>query len=252
MTSIAILFVASNSFAKDIEYQGTEVSIYVTPGEPTQVTFPGDIQGGFKKNVSALHLDRKDSDLIVFANEGIDDRGEAIIVRLKDGRSYSVRIKVAEGGNKRDDVIQILDERKKYTDEEELKDYEERNYGYAPPTTVSGLMRDMILVAEFGKPSIAGYKVSERYKGETVLSDGTLVAKIDQIFLGSKFWGYVIETSNLLDQTQRLNPASFRIDGTRAISASRWELTGRPLNIEQQLAGKDKTKVYVITKARQN
>ena len=113
-------------------------------------------------------------------------------------------------------------------------------------------MRDMILVAEFGKPSIAGYKVSERYKGETVLRDGTLVAKIDQIFLGSKFWGYVIDTSNLLDQTQRLNPASFRIDGTRAISASRWELTGRPLNIEQQLAGKDKTKVYVITKARQN
>jgi hypothetical protein len=111
-------------------------------------------------------------------------------------------------------------------------------------------MREMALVAEFGKGQIPGYQVSEKFKGQTVVSDGALLAKIDRIFIGANLWGYVLDTTNLLDQSQKLNPATFRIDGTRAISASNWELSARPLNVEQQVAGKHNAKVYIVTRAR--
>ncbi|MFN9956695.1 MAG: hypothetical protein ACK55I_26640, partial [bacterium] len=122
-------------------------------------------------------------------------------------------------------------------EEEAMPAYQERRYDYAPPSKVSGLMREMALVAEFGKATIAGYQMSEKFKGQTVVSDGAILAKIDKIFVGPNLWGYVLDTTNLLDHSQKLNPATFRIDGTRAVSAARWELSARPLNVEQQISG---------------
>ncbi len=237
--------------AREIEYQDGEVTINVNPGEPTEIRFPGVIKGGYKKELSALSLDRKDTDLIVFATEGLTENGEAIIVRLDDGRSYSLRVRLADQMHPRDDVVKIEDGRHTQADEEEeLALYKEGKFEYAPSSTVGGFMREMMLVAEFGKASIPGYRVSDRYKGETVLQDGAIQATIDRIFIGPNMWGYVLDARNLLDQTQQLNPASFRLDGTRAISADRWELAPRPLTIEQQVAGKDSAKVYIITKAK--
>jgi hypothetical protein len=54
----------------------------------------------------------------------------------------------------------------------------------------------------------------------------------------------------MLDTTQIINPASFRLDGTRAISARNWELAPRPMNAEQELAGKERTKIYIVTRAK--
>lgn len=247
---IGAALLPATALARDIDYQGSEVSVNVTPGEPTQIKFPDAIQGGFKKNLSSLHLDRKDNDLIVFASEGLNTSGEAIIVRLKDGRTYSLRLRLADPLNPRDDVVKIEDKNATFSEEEESPKYKDRNFGYAPPTTVSGLMREMMLFAEFGKAKIPGYRVSERYRGETVLNDGTMKATVDVIFIGSNLWGYVIDAENLLDQSVQLNPASFRLDGTRAVSATNWELSPRPIHIEHQIAGKDKTKIYVITKAK--
>jgi len=76
------------------------------------------------------------------------------------------------------------------------------------------------------------------------------LATIDSIYIGPNLWGYVIDAKNLLNTTQRVNPASFRIDGARAISASNWELSPKPFNVEQQIAGKDQTKIYIVTRAR--
>ncbi|MFM1847719.1 MAG: hypothetical protein RL417_1193, partial [Pseudomonadota bacterium] len=189
--------------------------------------------------------------LVIFASEGVPDSGEAIIVRLQDGRSYSVRVSKAVGDNKRDDVVRIEDGRgAMIADASEEPAYREKKFDYAPPTQVSGLMREMVLAAEFGKKSISGYRMSEQYKGEMVLNDGTIEAKIDKIFIGPNLWGYVIDTTNLLDQSQRLNAASFRLDGTRAVSAQHWELAARPMNIEQQISGKHTGKVYVVTRAK--
>lgn len=239
------------AYARDVEYKSGEVSVYVAPSEPTQIQFPGTISGGFKRKLSALSLDRKDSDLIIFASEGISEAGEAIIVRLSDGRSYSVRVKRATAANPRDATVRLEDDRSSIlSEEEEDPAYKERKFEYAPPNQVAGLMREMVLAAEFGKLNITGYRVSDRFKGESVLNDGTMNATIDRIFIGPTLWGYVIDASNMLDESQKINPASFRLDGTRAVSASHWELAPRPLNVEQQIAGKDRAKIYIVTRAK--
>lgn len=243
--------ICGDAFARDVDYNSQEVTIRVNPGEPTQIVFPGRISGGFKRKNSSIALDRKDTDLVVFAQESIPDQGEAIIVRLEDGRSFSLRIARASADFSRDDVVKISDARDATlpTDEEEPP-YREKRFEYAPPSQVSGLVREMMLVTEFGKNSISGYRLSERYKGQVVLNDGAVKAVVDKIFVGPNLWGYVVDTENLLDQTQKINPATFRLDGTRAISADNWELSPRPLNTEQKVAGKDKAKVYIVTKAR--
>lgn len=252
LTAAGLAAAAHSAWARDVEYKDEEVSVRVLPGEPTQLRFPGLIADGYKRKLSAVSIEKKDSDLIVFANDKIDENGEAVIVRLKDGRAFSVRIKKAGAETPRDDVVKIVDGRGSIIDslEEEDPQYREKRFDYAPPTQVSGLMRELVLAAEFGKAGISGYQVADQYKGETVLNDGTLQATIDRIFIGPNLWGYVIDAKNMLDQTQKINPATFRLDGTRAISAQDWELAPRPLDVEQQIAGKHNTKIYVVTKAR--
>lgn len=248
------LVISSTAMARDVEYNagGGEIVIYVNPGEPTQVQLPGMVAGGYKKKDASIVLDKRDQDLIVFANQGLNPNGEAFIVRLEDGRSYSIRAKKASADNVRDDFVNILDSRGSIVmaKEEEEPAYKEKNFGYAPPSQISGLMREMMLLSEFGKSSVAGYRRSDKYKGQVVLDDGTVLATIDSIYIGPNLWGYVLDAKNLLNTTQRVNPASFRLDGTRAVSASNWELAPKPFNVEQQLAGKDQTKIYIVTRAR--
>lgn len=250
LTTILVVATAP-AFARDIDYNNQEVIVRVNPGEPTQIKFPGVISGGFKRKNAALSLDKKNQDLIVFAQEAIPDQGEAIIVRLEDGRSFSLRVQRGSAEFPRDDLIKINDNRDTElpTDEEEPA-YREKTFQYAPATAVSGLVREMMLAAEFGKTSVSGYRPSERYKGQVVLDDGAIRAVVDRMFIGSNLWGYVVDAENLLDTAQKINPATFRLDGTRAISANNWELTPRPLNTEQQIAGKHKAKIYIVTRSR--
>lgn len=254
LTAIALVVAAPfSSFARDLEYADEEVAVRVVPGEPTQIRFPGIIAGGYKKSYSAISLEKKDGDLIIFANEKIDETGEAIVVRLKDGRSYSIRLQKANNESPRDDVIKIRDKRGSIISSEEddsTPAYKDKKFDYAPATVVSGLMREIVLASEFGKGKIPGYQVTDQYKGETVLNDGTVQATIDRIFIGPNLWGYVLDVRNTLDVGQKLNPATFRLDGTRAVSFKNWELAPRPLNVEQQIAGQDSTKAYIVTKAR--
>ena len=239
------------AFGRELEYKGKEVRVAVLPGEPTQINFPDTIQGGFKRNLSSLHIDRKDRDLIIFASEGLPENGEAIIVRLKNGQSYSLRIQRAENIDNRDDVITILDDRKNFVSHSrtDKKAYEQGEHGYAPPAAVTGLLRELVLT-EFGKAKIPGYRASTRYNGDVVLNDGSIEARINNIYMGPQFWGYILEVENKLDQTVQLNPATFRLDGTRAISMKDWELKGRPITVEQQIAKKHITYVYIVTIAR--
>lgn len=240
------------SLARDVDYKGQEIAIKVSPNEPTQIRFPAIIAGGFRRRDTALSLDRKEQDLVIFSNEGISEKGESIIVRLQDGRSYSLRVHRAEESTQRDTIVHVLDERGSLVaaaEEEELP-YKERRFRYAKSNQVSGLMREMVLATEFGKAKIPGYKISSSYKGEPVVNDGVIKAEIEKIFIGPNLWGYVLDASNLLDEGQRLNPATFRIHGTRAISADNWELAPRPMNIEQQVSGKHRSRVYVITRAK--
>jgi len=243
----------TSALARDVNYNGGEETIYVKPGEPTQVTFPGKIAGGFKKKSSAVNLERQDNYLIVFAQQSLGLDGEAIIVHLADKRTYSLRVLPATGGQPKDGQVVISDSRAPEGDEEQQTP-DNKPPGaqtFAPPTAISGLMREMMLVSEFGKKKgIPGYKRSNRFTGETVLDDGALSAKIDEIFMGTDLWGYVLSVENKLQTNQRVNPATFRLDGTRAVSCDKWELAARPLTPEQQLAQAHKGHVYIVTRAK--
>lgn len=251
VVALVALVCAGEAVARDTNYSGNEMAVYVTPGEPTQVTFPSKISGGFKRKHTSLALERQGNFLVIFAQPEIPYEGEALLVHLDDKRSYALRILPADDENTRDEFVNIKDLRENEGDESNATpDNRFPNIGYAPPTVVPGLMREMVLVTEFGKKKgIQGYRRSNTYTGETVLHDGTIQAKIKEMFLGSNLWGYIIEVENLLDTSYKINPAAFRLDGTKAIMAERWELAAKPLTAEQELASAHKAKLYVVTKA---
>ncbi len=253
--SFALSVVAVSNFAdaREVNYAGAEEVVYVTPGEPTQVSFPGKVEGGFKKKISSLALERQDNFLVVFANPSLAPEGEAIIVQLDDKRTYSLRVAPASQEHARDGQVQVYDNRTADLVEEpsETQAAPQAALGYAPPTIVSGLMREMVLVAEKGKQKgIPGYRRSNRFSGEQVLHDGSIVATIDEIFMGPNLWGYVLNVENLLETTQRLNPATFRLDGTRAVTAQNWELSPRPITAEQKISNRHRGKIYIVTRAK--
>lgn len=249
---VSCLLSAVPALARDVDYKGEEVRVWVTAGEPTQVQLPGNVSGGYKKANSMVELDKKEDSLIIFAKKGLPSTGEAILVRLEDGRSFSVRVEPATDENPRDAILKIQDDRGPMiaAEEEEEVPVKDKKFDYAPPTKVSGLIREMVLVSELGKQAIVGYKISDKYTGQKILSDGALEATIDKIFIGPNLWGYVINASNQLEQSQRLNPATFRLDGTRAVSFEKWELAPKPINIEQQISKGHQTKVYIVTRAK--
>ena len=254
--TVALVAQPYSAFARDVQYQSGngEIEVWINIGEPTEIVFEGGrIKDGFKNSNAGIAIENKGNALVVFGKENINENGEAILVRLDDGRSYPLRIRRATAESPRDAQISIGDGKGAFgaPEEESMPEpYKERGYEYAPASKVSGLMREMVLVAEFGKRSIAGYQISEKFKGQEVVSDGAVLAKIDKIFIGANLWGYVLDTTNLLDQSQKLNAATFRIDGTRAVSASSWELSARPLNVEEQISDKHNAKVYIVTRAR--
>jgi hypothetical protein len=247
-----ILVFATDAFARDVNYSGSEIPVYVTPGEPTQITFPSKIAGGFKRKHTSLALERQGNFLVVFAQPEIPYEGEALLVHLDDKRSYAIRVLPSDDDNGRDEFINLKDLREDVLGSEGsgTPDNKFPNAGYAPPTLVPGLMREMVLITEFGKRGgIQGYSRSNSYTGETVMHDGTIQAKIKEMYLGSTLWGYVVEVENMLDTGYKINPAAFRLDGTRAVMAERWELSPRPETAEQALSNAHKAKVYIVTKA---
>lgn len=251
LASLISLLFSTVAFARDINYQGAEVSIYVKAGEPTQITFPDDIEGGFKRENSSLSLDRQDRNLIIFPQPQLGLDGEGIIVHLRDKRTYSLRIIPSSDEHQRDSSLIIRDTRPRDYDEEDPLPTDTLKIGPKPASTVPGFMQRLTMRAEFGyRKRIPGYRASNRYSGEVVLHDGTVKAVVDEILIGSTYWGYVLTVENLLNTTQKINPASFRLDGTRAISAKSWQLAPRPLTAEQRINGSHRTKVYIITRAR--
>ena len=247
-----------DTFARDLffEKDSGEQTVYVTVGEPTQISFPGPIAGGFIAKNARVSLQRQDDFIVVFAQPGLDPEGEVIIVHLLDKRSYHLRVIPSDVGHPRDDALKIIDKRP--MDEilganvpnpnTQIKDTESP---YPPPSTVPGLMREMVLVAEFGKMEPpAGYQRSSTYSGEPILQDGTLHAELDEIFLGTDLWGYVVTVENLLETSQRINPASFRLDGTLGVVLEKTELAARPITAEQKIANAHKAKVYIVTRSK--
>ena len=242
---LAALLLATSAWAREMRYDGKEEVVYVNPGEATQITFPSKISGGFKNKGSRISLERQDNYLIVYADPNLGLEGEVIVVQIDDKRTYSIRVMPASQDSPRDDTVIINDARPP------VEDSEQDQIQLSKPSAVTELMKAMVLTAEFGRQKgIPGYRRSNQYSGETILHDGTLKVTIDEIFMGANLWGYVLTAENMLDTTQRINPATFRLDGTRAVVAERWELAPVPQTPEQDLAKAHKGKVYVVTKSK--
>lgn len=248
-----LLLVATSAevAAREVRYDGGELPVYVTPGEPTQIEFQKTISGGFKRKNAAVQLQRHSKSLIVFAEPQIAFEGEAILVFLADGQSYALRILPAAEDHPRDWFVKVTDERESYlSGEASSADPRVAMQGFPSPATVPGLMRELVLRAEFGKQQkIEGYRALLRHVGEVVLDDGTLSVKVEDIVVGPQYWGYILIAENLLESGQKLNPATFQLEGTRAVSAKNWELSARPTTAEQKIASGHISKIYVVTKA---
>jgi len=156
--------------------------------------------------------------------------------------AHSLRILPTDDINLRHSYTEICDFRKPpaAVDDELL-------FAKRSPGAVSGLMREMILVVEFGKRhGIPGYRRSNRYHGQTVIDNESIKATISEIFVGPAHWGYVLDVENKLDSSQRLNLSTFRLAGTRAISPRNSVLAARPKSVEEQVTSAHKSKVYII------
>ncbi|MCC6934037.1 MAG: type-F conjugative transfer system secretin TraK [Deltaproteobacteria bacterium] len=240
-----LLCCPNETWAREMRYDGKEEVVYVNPGEATQITFPSKISSGFKNKGSKITLDKQDNYLIIYADPTLGLEGEVIVVQIDDKRTYSIRIMPASQEAPRDDIIVINDTRPP------VEDTEQEQIQMSKPSAVTELMKALILIAEFGRQKgIPGYRRSNQYSGETILHDGTMKVTIDEIFMGSNLWGYVLTAENMLDTTQKINPATFRLDGTRAVIAQRWELAPQPQTPEQDLAKAHIAKIYVVTKSK--
>ncbi|MEM4379915.1 MAG: type-F conjugative transfer system secretin TraK [Thermoplasmatales archaeon] len=242
----------TTALARDIEYSSGEVEIYVRPGEATEVRFPDEVLGGYKKQGSVISVDKVGANLVIFAQDKLQPAGEVLLVRTRDNRSYSLRIKTADDTSLRDDIVVIKDNRPREIseDDDELPKYRDRQFIYPSQYQVAGLMRELVLVTEFGKNSIPGYRVAATGAGSEVVNNGQITARLVRMYLGPQLWGYVLEAENKTGEVVKLDPAVFKIHGTRAISMDKWELAPRPLTPEQRMAGAHKAYVYVVAKAR--
>ena len=84
------------SSARELEYSGGEARVFVRSGEPTLVSFPETIEGGYKKNHSDLALEKHGKDLIVFSQPSLPVEGEVLIIYLKNQRSFILRVVPAD------------------------------------------------------------------------------------------------------------------------------------------------------------
>lgn len=234
---------ATHNSARKIVYNGEEVKVFVRLNEPTQVIFSSEVVGGFKKKDAHFSLDRKSEHLIIFPQQGLSTKGEVILVKLIDQRTYSLRITPETSETTRDAVLYLLGSA------DEKIDNKRQSNKYASSNTVNGLLRELILVSDFGKVRIPGYRESTRHNGETILANGTIKANIERIFIGTSLWGYTLQVENLTSQPVRLNPGDFRLDGFRAIKFKEDELAPRPTSSEVNQQ-KFKTKAYIVTNVR--
>ena len=103
------------SFEREHCYRGEEAQIFVRPGEPTQVVFPGEIKGGFKRKDSALTLERQSNYIVMFTQPSLDVHGESLLIVLEDERSYPLRVLPAHR-KQRDSVVRLVDMRRGTTE----------------------------------------------------------------------------------------------------------------------------------------
>ena len=94
----------------EVKRYAHEISVQLAPGEPTTVTFPSEVKGGWKRKDSALSIARGGAMMVVFGFSDLSEDGEGVLVELTDGRLYTLRFKKAAKLSDRDTLVKIQDQ----------------------------------------------------------------------------------------------------------------------------------------------
>jgi hypothetical protein len=83
----------------EITFGPSDPVINVAIGDPTVIEFEAAVDGGWMRKSSGLSLQPRDNVLAVFPSSKLQPQGEAIAVRLKDGRIYRMHFAPADASH---------------------------------------------------------------------------------------------------------------------------------------------------------
>lgn len=100
--------------ARDINYSGSEIIVYVIPNEPSQVTFPSNIISRYYSRGSSFPkcaIEVQGNFLVIFAPPELPPEGQAKRIVLDNQRIYTLRFILADDKHVRDEFVKIIDKR---------------------------------------------------------------------------------------------------------------------------------------------
>lgn len=92
--------VVDNGSRAALRPKAKEFSVELERGGAANVILPASIRFGFARSGSPLTIESADNMLVMKAGEGLDEKGEAVVVKLADGRTIALRGRLAGPGQR--------------------------------------------------------------------------------------------------------------------------------------------------------
>lgn len=99
----------SDVFAREVEYRGEEIIIYITHGTLTQVTFPSTTRCRYGSHKGPVVYECQGNSILLFVQPELTIEGKLEYIRLKNGKIYKLKIIRADNNHATDDIVNILD-----------------------------------------------------------------------------------------------------------------------------------------------
>lgn len=99
----------SDVFAREVEYRGEEIIIYITHGTLTHVTFPSATRCRYGSHKGPVVYECQGNSILLFVQPELSIEGKLEYIRLKNGKIYKLKIIRADNSHPTDDIVNILD-----------------------------------------------------------------------------------------------------------------------------------------------
>lgn len=225
-----------------IKHAGPEITIYVSPSEPTKINFPRGVFSATPGSSEDLPLARGEWGLQVGAAPNLPKEGRSIHVRLIDGRQYRVLFLPADDENEHHDVMNI-----------DMKS----------PSTPAGsipmagndravleLLNHLKSAASGALKSIPDYSRESGQRDAVLFTKNELRGTVREHYRGERLQGYVLVVQNLGTVPLKLTPASIPLRGVLGAQFERSELAPRPSRMDPQGTGADQSTAFVVLGAQ--